>query len=817
MSTYFARGALPPGGQPATPARTARSAALLIDFDNVTLGVHSDLGRELKALINSDVFRGKIAVRRAYADWRRYPNYVVPLTEASIDLIFAPAYGSSKKNTTDLRMSADAIELAFTRPEIDTFILLTGDSDFSSTVMKLKEYGKYVIGVGMRESSSDLIIQNCDEYYSYHALTGLQRATAGEGMREDPWELVVRAVQKMAASGDTMRSDRLKQVMISLDPGFNEKELGYSKFSRFVSEAEKKGLLKLHKLPDGQYEISIDGARAPAGAEPAEREAQPAREPRERRDRRARGRRPTPAVEGAAAEAEAAAEPAAAAAAVPAEGEAAPAPVEAPEPAAAAAPAAGGAAPAEASAAMQHALSLLQRAIRDLTSRPGEAVRDGDVKRRMLELEPGFDEGELGFSKFSRFLRAAHDAEAVDLERLDGGQYEVKLGARSLPAPVLVEDREPRTVAATGYPSPAAAPHAPAAAATVESAPASRHAPVTLRGRRRGRMVGAEPEGPPPLLPGQVIRPAAAAPAAPPAAEQPSAAPRPQAPPMEVPAAAEPAAKPEPRSRRGRRGRKRAAEAEAPPAVLPGQLVAPPSEPPAAVVAAEAEPAPAVAAEETARKRRRGGRGRKRKAEAAAEPSVPAFSAEALGLPRERGEIESYITRGYRGVGKRTVAPLLDAFGEDVFRVFAEEPDRVREVLGERRAATVLEQWAADLERRRVSAPAPAAQPASAEAAPEAPAEAPEPAAEASEEVESAAEAASTAEPAKPRARRRGGRGRKRGNGAQPAAEAASAPEPPQPAEEPPATAEAAAESPPARRSRRGRGGGRKKDQPTTA
>ena len=123
------------GGAPATPA--ARNAALLIDFDNITLGVRSDLGKELKTLLNSEIFSGKVAVRRAYADWRRYPNYVVPLTEASIDLIFAPAYGTSKKNATDLRMAVDAIELAFMRPEIGTFILLTGDSDFSSCVIKL--------------------------------------------------------------------------------------------------------------------------------------------------------------------------------------------------------------------------------------------------------------------------------------------------------------------------------------------------------------------------------------------------------------------------------------------------------------------------------------------------------------------------------------------------------------------------------------------------------------------------------------------------------------------------------------------------------
>src|ERR1700755_2231004 len=155
----------------------APNAALLIDFDNVTMGIRSDLGKELRSLLSSEIIKGKVAVQRAYADWRRYPQYIVPLSESSIDLIFAPAYGSSKKTATDIRLAVDAIELVFTRPEIGTFILLSGDSDFSSLVLKLKEYGKYVIGVGIRESASDILIQNCDEYYSYSDLAGLSKTS----------------------------------------------------------------------------------------------------------------------------------------------------------------------------------------------------------------------------------------------------------------------------------------------------------------------------------------------------------------------------------------------------------------------------------------------------------------------------------------------------------------------------------------------------------------------------------------------------------------------------------------------------------------
>jgi uncharacterized protein (TIGR00288 family) len=239
------------------PLVHAPNAALLIDFDNVTMGIRSDLQTELRNLLSSDIIHGKVAVQRAYADWRRYPQYIVPLSEASIDLIFAPAYGSSKKNATDIRLAIDAMELVFTRPEIGTIILLSGDSDFSSLVIKLKEYGKYVIGVGIRESSSDLLVQNCDEYYSYNALAGLVKSgDEPTAQKYDPWELVTEAINRMQRNGDVMRSDRLKQVMQEIDSTFDEKNLGFSKFSKFCLDASQKGLLHVTKLDNGQLDVA---------------------------------------------------------------------------------------------------------------------------------------------------------------------------------------------------------------------------------------------------------------------------------------------------------------------------------------------------------------------------------------------------------------------------------------------------------------------------------------------------------------------------------------------------------------------------------
>ena len=273
------------------PPAHAPNAALMIDFDNVTMAIRSDLQTELKRLLQSEMIRGKVAVQRAYADWRRYPQYIVPLSESSIDLIFAPAHGANKKNATDIRLAIDALELVFTRPEIGTFILLSGDSDFSSLVLKLKEYGKYVIGVGIRESSSDLLIQNCDEYYSYNELAGFTKTSDVEYVKRDPWELVVEAVKQMTAHNDVMRSDRLKQVMQEIDPNFDEKDAGFSRFSKFVIEAARRGLITLTRLDNGQYEIALGPQVQGAAAQPALAAMSEATEkPRSRGGRGGRGR-----------------------------------------------------------------------------------------------------------------------------------------------------------------------------------------------------------------------------------------------------------------------------------------------------------------------------------------------------------------------------------------------------------------------------------------------------------------------------------------------------------------------------------------------
>ncbi len=443
----------------------APNAALLIDFDNVTMGIRSELQTELKNLLSSDIVKGKVSVQRAYADWRRYPQYIVPLAESSIDMIMATAYGSAKKNATDIRLAVDAMELVFTRPEIGTFILLSGDSDFASLVTKLKEYGKYVIGVGIRESSSDLLVMNCDEYYSYNALAGLVKSGEEEVVKKDPWELVTEAIERMQRNKDVMRADRLKQVMQQIDSSFDEKNLGMSKFSRFVTEASHRGLLTLTKLENGQFEVGppTAGARLalPAGqdttethpprlvteeAEPSERSRRGRRGGRGRdRDREGRGPRQPAALPPAEAETAARHE-------TPRE-------------------------PAKAAAGDEIGLSglrlrrdeafdLVRRAVSVNGGTPVRASQARATARDLL----GRDSESLSERNFIRILQDAHDADIVDLRRR-GDDYEVAPAA----APTSVSDQ-----LAASEPPKVVTPVAP-------SAPTGMGARAGLPGRGRGR------------------------------------------------------------------------------------------------------------------------------------------------------------------------------------------------------------------------------------------------------------------------------------------------------------------------------------------
>jgi uncharacterized protein (TIGR00288 family) len=761
MTAQFARA--PYRGRSGGSTVSEPHAALLIDFDNVTMGIRSDLTKELKNLLNSDIIKGKVAVQRAYADWRRYPQYIVPLAESSVDLIFAPAYGSAKKNATDIRLAIDAVELVFTRPEIGTIILLSGDSDFSSLVLKLKEYGKYVIGVGIRESASDLLVQNCDEYYSYSALTGLTRAgDEVQAISEDPWELVEMALRQMIENDDVMRSDRLKQVLLEMDPGFDEKALGFQKFNKFLQEAANRGIISLRKQENGQYEVGppAEGGEEGTEARAETRESRESRESRSRRGRRGRGRREEREPRESREPREAGAESEAAAPALSAEEPEAAAAVEEAPPVRAAEiatpePAAVEAAPGRTDG-IAASYDLLRRAVSELTKKSGPAVRDSDVKRRMLEMQAGWDEAALGFSKFSRFLRTAHDAEIITLRKGDNGIYDVLLGdggvhieggdegrggrrdrerdrggrgrdrdrdrgrdrqpAGERPAAAAAADQGTLPLSASVAESAGEAPAAEARPVTQPPRETQATSPAAPRvetrapapvGFRRGSRGRAMPSGPPPLLEGQaahVPRPgggastASAAPAQEPAPATTQATASAVEPTPTAPAAATAGTGGEAERgarKRGRGAAKAPAGAEAKEAARAGK-------------AAESKPAaaaPAKAPQKEAAKKGAPQAGRGAEPQAAKAARGPRIDAVALGLPTSAAEMITYMSSAYGGVGPKSVQALIDAFGvERVYESLEKQPDRVREVMGAARGDRLLDAFADDLAARRANA-----------------------------------------------------------------------------------------------------------------
>src|SRR5438094_6013802 len=148
-----------------------RSLAVFVDFENLALGFQGRRDRfEIARILERMVEKGKIVAKKAYADWNRFSTYTAPLHEAAIELIEIPRRSQTGKNSADIRLCVDALDLAYSKEHIDTFVVVSGDSDFSPLVSKLKENGKHVIGLGMQESTSELLRDNCDEFIYYEDL-----------------------------------------------------------------------------------------------------------------------------------------------------------------------------------------------------------------------------------------------------------------------------------------------------------------------------------------------------------------------------------------------------------------------------------------------------------------------------------------------------------------------------------------------------------------------------------------------------------------------------------------------------------------------
>jgi uncharacterized protein (TIGR00288 family) len=284
-----------------------RSLAIFIDFENLALGFQGrrerfDIVRVLERLVE----KGKIVAKKAYADWSRFAPYTAPLHECAIELIEIPRRGQSGKNSADIRLCVDAMDLAYSKEHINTFVIVSGDSDFSPLVSKLKELGKHVIGLGMTESTSDLLRDNCDEFIYYEDLghTPELAPTIDNALPETKRKAFNLLLESLLAlrreNKEVLWSSMVKDTMKRKKPSFNEAYHGYRTFSELLEDAQKEGLLELETDKRSRtYVVTRFGAEMSA-----EREAPAAPAKKKSRRRRSGAKKRPVGADGAATSAE---------------------------------------------------------------------------------------------------------------------------------------------------------------------------------------------------------------------------------------------------------------------------------------------------------------------------------------------------------------------------------------------------------------------------------------------------------------------------------------------------------------------------------
>jgi uncharacterized protein (TIGR00288 family) len=245
------------------------SMALFCDFENIALGVRDARYDkfDIRPILERLLAKGSIVVKKAYCDWDRYKAFKAGMHEANFELIEIPHVRQSGKNSADIRLVVDALDLCYTKSHVDTFVIISGDSDFSPLVSKLRENAKRVIGVGVKQSCSDLLIANCDEFIYYDDLvrdsSGQRRESRETAPRRTPEEesdrrekieaRKTKAVELVAATFADMTADRgdseriwasvLKEVIKRRNPGFNETYFGFRSFGNLLEEAAHRGLI----------------------------------------------------------------------------------------------------------------------------------------------------------------------------------------------------------------------------------------------------------------------------------------------------------------------------------------------------------------------------------------------------------------------------------------------------------------------------------------------------------------------------------------------------------------------------------------------
>ena len=262
--------------------------ALFCDFENVALGVQDakydkfDIGKVIERLL----LKGSIVVKKAYCDWERYKAFKAPMHEASFELIEIPHVRQSGKNSADIRMVVDALDLCYTKAHVDTFVIISGDSDFSPLVSKLRENDKRVIGVGVKNSTSDLLIANCDEFIFYDDLVRQQKKSAArrtppkpspiaegappakkgdDARRQEALELIAETVEALITErgeDEKVWGSMVKQALKRRKPGFAESFYGFRSFNALLEEAERRGALKLERdEKSGGYVVRLQAAQ----------------------------------------------------------------------------------------------------------------------------------------------------------------------------------------------------------------------------------------------------------------------------------------------------------------------------------------------------------------------------------------------------------------------------------------------------------------------------------------------------------------------------------------------------------------------------
>jgi uncharacterized protein (TIGR00288 family) len=246
--------------------------AVFCDFENIALGVRSESYAQfdIRKVLERLLLKGSIVVKKAYCDWERYKEFKTDMHEAAFELIEIPHVRQSGKNSADIRMVVDALDLCYTKSHVDTFVVISGDSDFSPLVSKLRENNKIVIGVGVKNSSSDLLIANCDEFIYYDDLVrekkprkrqskktqrtnrasspAAQEEKENEERIQEALELVMETLEALAderGAEDKIWGSMVKQTLKRRRPSFNQSYYGFRSFNRLLEEAEARGFMKL--------------------------------------------------------------------------------------------------------------------------------------------------------------------------------------------------------------------------------------------------------------------------------------------------------------------------------------------------------------------------------------------------------------------------------------------------------------------------------------------------------------------------------------------------------------------------------------------